>query len=120
MLRKPSRRFLLIFIFHLSLTILLMFASFSLVMKRSGERQLTSTFVSADHPLDSVLHSAADFMTFPLGYTNPAAGEASFLVDLLPGAWSWLVLPFNSLLWATALWAIIPMFWIPRKSTPSI
>lgn len=112
----------LIFISHLLLTLVLMFSSFAIVMTRVGERETGTESSASDHWADDLVHTSADLLLFPLAYSNPARGEHSFLVDLLPGPWSWLAVGLNSFFWALLVWFafLVGRRWAARRDRASV
>jgi len=93
----------LVAVFHLVGSSALMVTSFSVVMRRSFQRDFENYIPPrAVQARETWLHTAADVLWSPLaGCADP--GGCFGLGRLLPGGWTWLILPLNSLVWGAAV-----------------
>jgi hypothetical protein len=93
----------LVAVFHLVGSSALMVTSFSVVMRRSFQRDFENYVPPrAVQAREAWLPTAADVLWSPVaGCADP--GGCVGLGRLLPGGWSWLILPLNSLVWGAAV-----------------
>lgn len=88
---------------HLVLSLVFVFGAFALAMNVSGERDFSSAGVSpAKQAAALAAGGVADSLLWPVAYCDSAHGGCAWVSRWVPGAWSWLLLPANSLAWGAA------------------